>query len=96
MPLNNLQHRICISADIDPNLIDLIDDDKIYSIRDLADLYKCDYKTMTSVIDDVPIITLDRKRGKRVMGRTLKSAIIERIRCGKNPFNQTSNILSLS
>lgn len=95
MPLSDHQRLICIDADLDPNLIDLIDDDKIYSIQDLADLYNCSYKTIKSAVDGVPKITLGRKRGIRVMGKTLKSVIIERVRCGKNPFNQVSNILSL-
>ena len=87
MSLNDHQRQVCIDAEVDPDLIDIIEDDKIYLIQDLADLYLCSYKTMASIIEDVPKVKFGKKRCIRILGRTLKSTIVERIHRGENPFN---------
>jgi hypothetical protein len=87
MPLNDRDRRLCLHADIDPDIIDLIDADRLYTIQNLADLFKCDYKTMACAVDGIPGILIGRSRGWRVRGITFTSGIIARIRAGKPPLN---------
>ena len=85
--LNDAERRICLQSDIDPDIIDLIDDDVLYTINDLADKFKCDPKSMRRAVDGVPGILIGRARGLRILGITFKRSIIDRIRTGKPPLN---------
>lgn len=85
--LSDADRRLCLQANTDPDILDLVDDDVLYTIGDLAEIFKCDRKSMQRGVDGIPGIFIGRARGWRIMGSTFKRSIIARIRSGKPPLN---------
>ena len=87
MPLTDSQIRICLRYNLDPDLIDLVKDDEVYKVADLAKIFKCSFNAMLRTVEGIPRYPVGQTRGIRVKGSTFKAAIIGRLDTQKSPFN---------
>lgn len=86
MPLSDRDRNYCILKEVDPDLLDLIDDDHIYGIGDLIDIWNIDPKTARRFLAGVLHLPLG-ERCNRYLGRTIKQSILNDIRAGRLPFS---------